>query len=401
MGCDSLTGSAGCSVTIVRRLTVGLATVMLVGACSSTTVRTVGDNPTTSPPVTTTLSTIAATDTTAAVNATPGPVVAPAAVPPAGANCPMVRTVPPSQFLTEDQAAVQNDELERLQPDILAVDAYGREHPTEWMGVQPTDDHPRRIKASFSGHRDEHEAALKALVARPDILDVTLNRHTPNEVEAAQTFLLTEIAKNQRLFSTYQESYQLGQSVVLVELVPGQEKLALDLIKRFGDILMVSVGALPFVPDGCGPQPTPRKCPDLAGTDPATVGLELSIVVDTPTISQGAVGQAKLVERNIGTAPFSLGSGRPVVGMLVYPGTLRVAGEFTGGIAGVGGGPQLAPGESGAIDMYFGTGRCDGGPGSAVPPGVYGLRIALTSEGPNPGTYPKYLSPEVQVTVTE
>ncbi len=373
--------------------------VMLAAACSSASVRTVGAEPTTSPPVTTTVDTVAVTDTPAVTTA-PGPVVAPTTEPSAGAHCPTVRSALLFQNLTEEQAVAQNEELERLQPDILAVDAYGQQHPTEWMGVQPTDDHPRRIKASFSGHRDEHEAALKALVARPDILEVTLSRHTPSEVEAAQTFLLTEIAKNQRLFSSYQESYQLGQSVVLVELVPGQEKLAIDLIERFGDILMVSVGALPFVPDGCGPKPTPRKCPDLAGTDPATVGLELSVVVETPTIRQGAVGHAKLVERNIGTAPFSLDSGRPVVGMLVYPGTLRVVGEFTGGIAGVGGGPQLAPGESGAIDIYFGTGRCDGEPGSAVPPGVYGLRIALTSEGPNPGTYPKYLSPEVQVTVT-
>jgi hypothetical protein len=381
-------------------MTVGLAIVMVVGACSSATVRTVGDEPTTSPVAMTSLPTVAVTATSSGVTTAPDAVVTPTTELPRGARCPAVRSPLLFQNLTEEQATAQNDELERLQPDILAVDAYGREHPTEWMGVQPTDDHPRRIKASFSGHRDEHEAALRALVARPDILDVTLSHHTPSEVEAAQAFLLTEIAKNQRLFSMYQESYQLGQSVVVIELVPGQEKLAMNLIERFGDILMVSVGALPFVPDGCGPKPPPRKCPDLAGNDPATVGLELSIVVDTLTISQGAVGQAKLVERNIGTAPFSLDSGQPVVGLLVYPGTLRVAGEFTGPIAGVGGGPQLAPGESGSISMIFGTGRCDGEPGSSVPPGVYGLRIALSSEGPNPGTYPKYLSPEVQVTVT-
>jgi hypothetical protein len=312
----------------------------------------------------------------------------------------MVRTVPPAEYMSEAQAGARNVELELLQPDVLAVDSYGRQHPTEWMGVQPSVDR-RRIKATFSGHRDEHEAALRSLVAHPDILDVTLTRRTPSEVEAAQTFLLAEIAKNQRIFLGYGPTYQPGQSVVDVELVPGQEKLAVDMIKQFGDILMVSVGAIPFVPDGCGPKPPPRKCPDLAGTDPATVGLELSIVLDTPTLTQGGFGQAKLIEKNIGTAPFSLDSGQPVVGMLVYPGTLRVVGEYVAGIAGVGGGPQLAPGQSGWVDVVFGAGRCDGQPGSAVPPGVYGLRVALTSEGPDPGTYPVYLSPEVEVTVTE
>jgi hypothetical protein len=370
---------------------------MVASACSSATIRTAASDPTTSLPPT---SAFAATVTSLAVTVASGPITTPAVEPSVGARCPAVPNPLLFQTLTEEQAQAQNQELELLQPDILAVDAYGRQHLTEWMGVQPTVDHPRRIEAKFSGHRDEHEAALKALVTRPDILDVSLSSHTPGEVEAAQAFLLAEVAKNQRLFSSYAESYQPGQDLVLVELVPGQEKLARDMIERFGDILIVSVGAMSFVPDGCRSKPTPRKCPDLVGIDPATIGLELSIVLDTPTISQGQAGQGKLIEKNIGSAPFSVGSGEPVVGKLVYPGTLRVVGEFTGGIAGVGGGPQLASGESGTISIVFGAGRCDGEPGSAVPPGVYGLRVLLTQEGPNPGSYPAYLSPEVQVTVT-
>jgi hypothetical protein len=301
--------------------------------------------------------------------------------------------------LTEEQFAARNQEIELRQIDVQAANAYGQQHLTEWMGAELGTDY-RHITASFSGHRDEHEAALRALVAHPEMLDVTLSRHTPAEVEAAQQFVMAEIAKNRKLYSSYQESYQNGQSTVDVNLVPGQEKIALDLIERFGDLLTVSVGALSFVPDGCGSKPPPRKCPDLVGTDPATVGLELSIVLETATISQGESGGGKLIEKNTGTAPFMLDSGQPVVGALVYPGTLRVVGEYTGAIAGVGGGPQLAPGESGSVGVIFAAGRCDGEPGSAVPPGVYGLRVALTSEGPNPGTYPVYLSPEVQVTVT-
>jgi hypothetical protein len=373
---------------------------MLLGACSSATVRTGAGEPTSMPPVTTTDTTVAGAASTTALTVAAVPVAVPATQSSAGAHCPTLRPWPPVENLTEEQWQARNQEIELLQPDVLAVGEYGKLHLSEYMGVDTVFDQPRHVRASFSGHRDEHEAALKALVAHPDSLEVSLNRHTPSEVEAAQQFLLTEIAKNQRLFLSYQESYQPGQSRVDVELVPGQEKLATDLIERFGDLLTVAVGALPFVPEGCGPQPPPRKCPDLAGLDPATVGLELSIALDTPTISQGGFGAAKLIERNIGTAPFTLDSGQPVVGRLVYPGTLRVVGESVGAIAGVGGGPQLGPGESGSVSVVFGAGRCDGQPGSAVPPGVYGLRVALTSEGPSPGTYPVYLSPEVPVTVT-
>jgi hypothetical protein len=61
---------------------------------------------------------------------------------------------------------------------------------------------------------------------------------------------------------------------------------------------------------------------------------------------------------------------------------------------------DLDPGESGTIAVIFGAARCDGEPGSALPPGTYGLRVALTQEGPPDQNYPVYLSSEAVVTVT-
>jgi hypothetical protein len=97
---------------------------------------------------------------------------------------------------------------------------------------------------------------------------------------------------------------------------------------------------------------------------------------------------------NIGDSRFAIDSGMPIVGPLVTPGTTDVVGTFTGG------GVDLGPNEQGTIDVIFGAARCDGQPGSALPPGVYGLRVALTAEGPPDPDRPTYLSPEVPVTVT-
>lgn len=59
---------------------------------------------------------------------------------------------------------------------------------------------------------------------------------------------------------------------------------------------------------------------------------------------------------------------------------------------------DLAPGVSATIDVAFEANRCDGGPGSAVPPGTYDLRVVLASEDPT--NHGAYLAPAIAVTVT-
>ncbi|MCU1390934.1 MAG: hypothetical protein JWL72_4272 [Ilumatobacteraceae bacterium] len=185
---------------------------------------------------------------------------------------------------------------------------------------------------------------------------------------------------------------------VAIQLAPGQEAKADDLLAKWGSALRITIGSHPYVPAGCGAQPDEMVCPDLVGDPPSAAGLELRVEPDQSEIHQWETGRGHLVVTNIGTQPWTLDSGSPLTGVLVAPGTDHVVGRFSGGLFGVGGGPYLRPGESGSIDLVFGADRCDGGPGSAVPPGVYGLRVAYTDEG---HSGPVYLSPEVPVTVTE
>jgi hypothetical protein len=90
-------------------------------------------------------------------------------------------------------------------------------------------------------------------------------------------------------------------------------------------------------------------------------------------------------------------TGQPMQAVVVRPGTTHVVGVYSGGIAGTGYGPRLAPGRSSSVDVIGGTARCDGGYGSALPPGRYQVVALVMDER---GTAPRYLTPPVSLTIT-
>jgi hypothetical protein len=103
-----------------------------------------------------------------------------------------------------------------------------------------------------------------------------------------------------------------------------------------------------------------------------------------------------LLVRNDNATPFSMDPGQPIIAALVTPGTRHVVGEYSGMVAGTGLGFSVHNGEQVSIPLVVSTDRCDGGVGSTVPPGVYGVRAGI---GPNEGRA-TYLAPEVTITVT-
>ncbi|MCU1391212.1 MAG: hypothetical protein JWL72_4550, partial [Ilumatobacteraceae bacterium] len=163
--------------------------------------------------------------------------------------------------------------------------------------------------------------------------------------------------------------------------------------------IRVRVGALAYVPSGCGIPPAPLACPDIEGQDPASGGVGLALSLQTASIPQSGFGTATLTVTNVGTGPVHIDTNNPLLGALVYPGSTRVA-AFGRSAKGTGIVLDLASGQSGSIDVTFTADRSDGQAGSAIPPGTYGLRVALpTLVGPA-NDAPTYLSPEVPVTVT-
>jgi len=176
----------------------------------------------------------------------------------------------------------------------------------------------------------------------------------------------------------------------------GLEELAARYAERFGSGVRITLGGHAYLPAGCGPRVAPPLCPDLVGGDPKELRLTLAVVADTPTITAAQTGKARLVVHNLGARRFAIDTGGPIVGSLVLPGTRSVVGRWSGVLAGVGGGVDLTPGKAGAIDVFFGASRCDGQPGSALPPGRYGLRVVLA---PGRAGEPRLLSGETFITV--
>jgi hypothetical protein len=69
--------------------------------------------------------------------------------------------------------------------------------------------------------------------------------------------------------------------------------------------------------------------------------------------------------------------------MITRPGTRRVVGTYSGAIGGTGFAPLLNPGESQTVGIVGGTARCDGGIGSALPPGRYYAVAEVSGAGGN------------------
>jgi hypothetical protein len=106
--------------------------------------------------------------------------------------------------------------------------------------------------------------------------------------------------------------------------------------------------------------------------------------------------KADLVVRQDGATPLRMDPGQPLVAMIVKPGTHQVVGRYDGLIGGTGLGLVLHDGQETTIPTIVAPWRCDGGVGSTVPPGRYGVRAGI---GPNEGPA-AYLAPEVPLTIT-
>jgi len=183
-----------------------------------------------------------------------------------------------------------------------------------------------------------------------------------------------------------------GLHTIDMDLFPGHEQLAAELERRFGDAVNIRMGTTRY----CGGPGQSGRCADAQGATSLPRGLHLALTLENRTVSRSdpaAAGSLKV--RYDGPGTFDLGPGRPIVAHLVKPGTRTVIGTYTGGTFGTGLAVHLSAGQEQTIDVIIGIARCDGGIGSALPPGTYVVRTPL---GPDGGP-PDYLAPEVALNI--
>ena len=314
---------------------------------------------------------------------------------PAGPRCPALPDYGSTLPNTPAEAAAYD--LEAIHPDLVAISAYARTQP-DFAGESITNDKPVRIRVWMRGDLAQHTTELQAIVHHPDRLDVVAAKYTVAQLQAIETQVVADAQSKKSDFRDFPGG-PVGNSnqVVSFGLAPGDEQLAQLYVDRWGDAVRIMVGTVVYVPSGCGVQQLSRGCPDVTGVDPASSGVALAVTTATPVIAQRDFGGAALTVTDTGSTRFFIDIGHPIRGVLVYPGTTRVAG-IVGGVKGTGQRIDLAPGASTTIDVGFEANRCDGGPGSAVPPGTYDLRVVLTSEDTT--DHRAYLAPAIAVTVT-
>jgi hypothetical protein len=181
---------------------------------------------------------------------------------------------------------------------------------------------------------------------------------------------------------------------VVIGLNPGAEPVAHHLWLRYGRDVAITIGLTTY---NGSPGRSPR-CGSLEPSMPLPEGLHLSLRLNSLRVHPGSMLAGSVVVNDSGPNGFFMDTGQPLQAVVVRPNTLQVVGVFSGGIGGTGYGPRLAPGGSGTIPVIGGTARCDGGVGSALPPGRYQAIVRVAPET-SPQT-PSYLTPPVAVQVT-
>lgn len=184
-----------------------------------------------------------------------------------------------------------------------------------------------------------------------------------------------------------------GANAIMLDLQPGREHLAARMRREFGDAVEISIAGVPY----CGSPALSRKCPDLPTSTPTPAGLHLTLHLRDHAMRAQDTNNASLIMKNDAATPLGWDTGQPLIASVVKPGTRHVVGTYAGGILGTGFASNVHDGESVAIPVIVGAARCDGGRGSTLPPGPYGIRAGI---GPHEGP-PVIFAPEVRIRITK
>lgn len=188
-----------------------------------------------------------------------------------------------------------------------------------------------------------------------------------------------------------------GQARVAVTLTAGSEAVARQIRARYGRAVLISVGLTAW--NGrigrsprCGPLPRWSRPPQ---------GVVFSLHLPSPRVRTGQGLTGFLSVSNYGRTPFTMDTGSTLEAVVVKSGTHEVVGVYSGGVAGTAYSLSAEVGEATsskfAPSVLIGTARCDGGIGSALPPGRYQAAVLVMDET---GAAPRYLTPPVVLTVT-
>jgi hypothetical protein len=258
-------------------------------------------------------------------------------------------------------------EQARLRPDIDIVAAYARDHPDEWADIRWENEPTVRIVVRFVGRLDDHRSALVGLVEHPERLEVASARHTAAE--------LSEVFDEVRDGGYWQRGLR-GSGIVDNKMgftfAASAAGAAEEVHRRYGDLVALTVGVLPYPPDGTSAGPV-RDAP----ADDGPLPVRLSLLLDEVTMAAGNDGSGRLHVTNIGDATLEVMTG-VLVGWVYRLGADRPISEYTGPLTQQGINITLEPDQtSTTTPVYFGTASSDPAVGYHLPPGPYEVLTAF------------------------
>jgi hypothetical protein len=191
--------------------------------------------------------------------------------------------------------------------------------------------------------------------------------------------------------------YQVG-------LAPWAEVPARRLHERFGDLVHLMVGALPYPPGSAPRWPPPWPAERPAGEpaallDPAQAGAELD---GRAVVSSGHTLRHGLLIRNHTSAELIIATNGQVTAVVIDP----RSGNVVGGYSGFQNRPlitfRVPAGATERIPLLIGTASFAERLGYAVPPGSWGIQVPLRLvSGPDPWDQVPRQTRVLPLTVTE
>jgi hypothetical protein len=195
---------------------------------------------------------------------------------------------------------------------------------------------------------------------------------------------------------------QCAHGLLVVMLTPGSEALAQKVRADFGPSVQIMVGWTVWN----GHPGRSATCGVLAGPTATPAGYSSILQLRSRVLKIGAdlAGHVELHDTSA-TQSVRVLTESPIEIVVTKPGTRRVVGVYTGAIAGTAAAPLLEPGQSQNVAVVGGTGRCDGGIGSALPPGRYDAVAEVSGvaidglDGPGGQPPPTYFTPFVPIQI--
>jgi hypothetical protein len=192
-----------------------------------------------------------------------------------------------------------------------------------------------------------------------------------------------------------------GAPPYVIEMAPWAEAEAAGLDRRFGSLLRLTVGALPYPPGATVSRPVPLPGRPAELLDPEQAGVEL----DGPAVvKSGRTLRHGLLVRNRSGTELAIVTNGQVIAVVVDPGSGEVVGGFSG--------TQLlplitfpvSPTATERIPLLIGTASFTPRLGYTVPPGNWGLQATLdlvpAGSGPEPVERHPRRTPVLPLTIT-